>query len=779
MRPLHALLAALTAVFVVVVGLPAGATAAPSSPAASSSASPSATSSPTPSASDPADGAVTLTVAPADDGVLVPGRDLVLDLTVRNTTADDVEAGTVRVYLDRAAFATRSKLAGWLAPDETSGSDYLGTSLSRVEMPAVPSGSTQTVASFTVPASLVALDGYTWGARALGARLVGDDGAQLAQARSSVVWYPGESFQATRFAVAVPITTPESETGVLDASALAAYTSSDGTLSRQLRAVQGTGAAVGVDPMIIASIRLLGSSAPASALEWLDQLQSSGLETFALAWADADVAALSQADATVLPTPTSLSPLIDPALFGEADETPQPDDTATPDPTASPTDGSTPAGTAPGSSPSDAPATGGTGTDGTGGQGTGGTGTDDGSGATPLPTTESLLSFPYALTGVAWPASDTVVARDLDVLAASGTTSTILSSSNVDPASDSTENAAVDVAGKAAVVSDDSLVGLVSRAAGATDDVAWSAAMAELSASVATVARERPSDARTLLAGLGRDWSSQGPYLHRTLEALATLPWVSTASLADAAASAPSTATLVDRPEDPARVGQVRTLLQADQRVVDLGTALEQPELVTADARLRTLALSSHAWRDNPDGFVSEVAAASAAAGATAGLVTVVPGSDQLILGDRSSMPLYVENGTGSTATVYLTVAPSNSILSVEQTRIPVTVQARSQARVRVPVQSVANGTVTASITLTSGTGATIGTRTDVAVNVQAGWETAITWVFAVGFLLLFGGGLYRTFRKRRRAREARRDHDPEEATGDPAAPRTTTEETA
>jgi hypothetical protein len=132
----------------------------------------------------------------------------------------------------------------------------------------------------------------------------------------------------------------------------------------------------------------------------------------------------------------------------------------------------------------------------------------------------------------------------------------------------------------------------------------------------------------------------------------------------------------------------------------------------------------------------------------------VVQGSDQLILGDRSSMPLYVENSTGSTATVYVTVRPSNSILSVEEVGIPVTVQAQSQVRVRVPVQSVANGTVSASITLASVTGAVIGAPSTVQVNVQAGWETALTWVFAVGFVLLFGGGLYRTFRKRRRARD-------------------------
>ncbi|MBP1240319.1 hypothetical protein ABID92_002017 [Frigoribacterium sp. PvP120] len=755
MRPLHALLAALTAVFVVVVGLPSAATAAPSG-----SSSPSASSSAAAADEGEAVDGVTLTLSPAADGVLVPGRDLTFDVTVRNASDTDVAAGVARVYLDRGAFATRGKLASWLRPDSTSGSDYLGSYLTRVDVPAVAAGSTQTVASVTVAAADVGLDGFTWGARALGARLLDDDGEEVAQTRSSVVWFPGESFQPTRLAVAVPITTPETENGVLDAAALASYTSVDGTLTRQLRAVQGTGAVVAVDPMIIASIRLLGSSAPPSALSWLDQLQSSGLESFPLTWADADVAALSQAGAASLPVPLSLDPLIDPSLFAEGDDTGSPAPAPTTEVETAPSSAGDP------STPTEGDA--GQGDAGHGGAGDdAGAGTDpggqapgageqpgDGTTAPPLPTTESLLSWPWSHTGVVWPVDDSAVAADLDVWTASGATSTILSSSNVDGSTDSTENAAVDLGGRTGLVSDDSLTALVGQAAGASDDATWAAAVAELSASVATVARERPSDARTLLTALDRDWAAQGPYLHQTLVALAGLPWTTTVGLGDALDAPQTGAVVVDRAEDATRVTQMRTLLAADQRVVDLGTALEQPETVTAAVRLRLLGLASQSWRDNTEGLASEVAVADSEASTTAGLVSVVRGSDQLILGDRSSMPLYVENGTTSTATVYVTVRPSNSILSVEEVGIPVTVQAQSQVRVRVPVQSVANGTVSASITLASATGAVIGAPSTVQVNVQAGWETALTWVFAVGFVLLFGGGLYRTFRKRRRARE-------------------------
>ena len=744
MRRLHALLAALTAVFVVVVGVPsvAGPDAGGLLGASSASAAP--------ASSSVADDAVTLTLAPAESGVLVPGRDLVLDVVVTNTTDDDLPASIARVYLDRNAFVTRGKLASWLSPASTSVRDFLGASLTRVDVPEVPSGQSRTVGSVTVPAASVALDGYGWGARALGARLVDDAGDQLAQARSSVAWFPAESFQATRVAVAVPITTPETENGVLDATALAAYTSIDGTLTRQLRAVQGTRAAVAVDPMIIASIRLLGTAAPASALDWLDQLSRSGLETFPLAYADADVAGVRQGGATSVPAPVSFDALVDPTLFAEAtpSSTPEPSATATSDPSSAqpPADGGDP--------------------------GTGG-GSSDPTSAPPLPTTESLLSWPWTLSGVAWPVADSVVAGDLPVLAASGYTTTILSSSNVEVSTGSTENAATQLGDTAGLVSDDVLSDLLVEAVGASDDASWASAMAELSASVATIARERPSDARTLLATLGRGWSADAAYATQTLSALADLPWSTATSLQEAVAGTPTPATVVDAPEDAARVTQLRALVDADRRVSDFSTALEQPQTVTAPARLRTLALASNAWRSNPDGLAAEVADAGADATTTSGLVSIVQGSDLSILGDRTSLPLYVQNSTSSPATVYLVVQPSNSLLSVEQNRIEVTVAPDSQARVRVPVQSVANGTVDVSLSLVSAAGVAISTPGTVSISVQAGWETAITWVFAIGFLLLFGGGIYRTFRKRRLARAGGGDADTDggadgRAPGDP-----------
>ncbi|MFJ2355750.1 DUF6049 family protein [Frigoribacterium sp. NPDC087798] len=722
MRLFFAVIAALLAVFVVSAGLPATAARAASAPAG--------------------DG-VTMTVEPASDGVLRPDDDLTLGVTVTNDGDSDLAATKARIYLDREPFTTRSKLASWLDPDDVSGDDYLGRQLVQVDVPAVSAGSSVALDTVVVPADRLSLTGRAFGARALGARVLDASGSQVAQTRSSVVWYPADSFQPTRVAVAVPITTPESETGVLDASALAAYTSDGGVLRRELDAVSGTGATLGVDPMIVASIRLLGTEAPQSSVDWLAELQALPNDMFPLAYADADVAGLRQAGATSVPAVTSLDTLVDPARF---EGMPAATDTPTDAPSQGTDDGSG-TGVA-GSDPSALPS--------------------DGSTAEPtaeptpgdgvvLPTTAQLLDFPWTQRDVVWPRESSVVSADLTTFASGPYTSTIVSSGNVDVDGDSTENAAVTVGGVPAVVSDDPLSTLVTQAAEATSLAEWQSTMARLSATVATVAYERPSDARTLLTTLEREWPSTGQFLTRTLQAVDGLPWVSGATLTDALASTPSTATVVDSPESDARLGQLSELVSADQKVVDFSTALAEPQFVTETARLRTMALASHAWRDNVDGFPAEVASAVADATATSGLVAVVQGSPIAILGDRSALPLYLENRTDSVATVMLNLTPSNSILSIERSPIEVTIQPQSQTRVSVPVQSVANGTVSVQLQLVSLSGVAIATPVDVPLSVQAGWETAITWIFGVAFAALFLGGLYRTFRKRRRARDEAR----------------------
>jgi hypothetical protein len=70
--------------------------------------------------------------------------------------------------------------------------------------------------------------------------------------------------------------------------------------------------AIAIDPMIIASIRVLGTSAPTSAVEWLNRLASAGNDIFPLGYADADPSLAVQAGAPAPLAPTSLEFATDP-----------------------------------------------------------------------------------------------------------------------------------------------------------------------------------------------------------------------------------------------------------------------------------------------------------------------------------------------------------------------------------------------------------------------------------------------------------------------------------
>ncbi|HOW00112.1 MAG TPA: hypothetical protein PLY19_01435, partial [Rhodoglobus sp.] len=86
--------------------------------------------------------------------------------------------------------------------------------------------------------------------------------------------------------VVVPLAVPESDAGFIPADALDQYTRPTGLLTRELDAIIDRPVVIAIDPRIIASIRILGSSAPASAIEWLSRLESASNETFALTYAD-------------------------------------------------------------------------------------------------------------------------------------------------------------------------------------------------------------------------------------------------------------------------------------------------------------------------------------------------------------------------------------------------------------------------------------------------------------------------------------------------------------
>ncbi len=709
-----------------------------SAAAATPSASTSTSTSPSPSASAAATEPA-ITVAPENDGVVKPGANLTLTITVRNRTGSDLPATAAELYLLRTPVGSRTDLADWL--HDTSIEGYLGSPVQPIQIPVVPAHQSVTVTGATVPSSLLKLTGTTFGARKIAVAY--QNSASNLVGRAAFTWEPTTVTTPTSFSVAMPITVPPVTGQFLSAATLAAETGPGGTLTAQLDATAGKNVALAIDPRIVVSIRRLGVNAPPSALTWLDHLERTHNEKFALPFADADVTGLRQAGATSILAPIALDQNIDPKNFPGAA-------TPTPTPTGTPSVGSTPS-TAPSATPTATASA----TAQPGGAPT--------SATTPptqplqpgnqptLPTTQTLTDSPYALSGISWPAENTVSTADLDALALAGETTTILSSANTSVGSNATVAASETVSAHHALIADQTLSSLLRGAATANSDTTWREDMAALTATLATVTREGAPG--TILLTLDREWPTDPTRLSQTLDALDTIDWLAPTDLSAASSAAPGAVTLTDRHDSDTRLDQLTRLVHVETRVANFASAVSTPALVTAGVRNAVLVASSNAWRGESTGLQHAVDDVGAQGSAIVSSVNVVDSSSITLLGDRSSLPVSVRNKSEWPVTVMLSVQPSNSFLRVTRPATQVTVQPDSTYRVTIPVQSVANGKVQLILSLTSPTGVRIAPSNSVEINVQAQWESIITGLAAAAVVLIFGIGIVRNVRRRLRRR--------------------------
>ncbi|WP_394770604.1 DUF6049 family protein [Lacisediminihabitans sp.] len=677
--------------------------------------------------------AVVATFAPAALGTLAPGQDLVLSGTITNSGNQAIPAGTATVSLNRTAVSSRTDLAGWHDSDSILGDDKLGTRIFETGTPEVPAGRSVPVV-ITVPAASVTLSAQSsWGTRTT-AVTVRSGGSVVAQARTDIVWAPGGPVSATGLAVAFPLTVPHPATGLIPADLLATYTGIGGILSHDLDAVIGRNVAIGIDPMLLASIRILGDTAPPSATEWLSRLEGAPNDTFALSYADSDLAGATQAGSKRLLTPTAFP--IDPTLFPGAT-------TASPSPqTGSPTDGPTPTPTP----------------------------TPTGEPVSPLPTPESLVAWPYTIDKIGWPNDDTVVEADLDSFDSFGLSTTILNSSNVSYTVNYTPSAAATIDKHRVVVSDNTLSSLLRAAAGTTSQLAWENAMVRLSGSIAVVGRERLAESRTLLSTLGRSGTGAEPRLSQTLDALATLPWATPATVAAVAtAGEPINAALTAKPVPAARVATIKALLASEAQVGNFSSVLADPSLLTTERRLSLLALLSNSWTADDSGLAAANAKYLARSTTILDSVSIAESSSLFLTSQNSPLPVTVSNKLPWPVTVYVSVRSPTGILEVLEPRVELTIEANSQAKASVPIRSVANGEVLIDTTLSSATNIPIGRPVQTRVEVQAGWETAFTAVVAALVVGVFGFGIWRNIRKRRKGKEPAGDESGDQPDGTPA----------
>ena len=669
-------------------------------------------------------------LVPAASGILRLGSDLTVSVTLSNRTADTVAAGTASLYIGRDTIKDHVALARWITDEKAFDAPATGLLLAQVPTPALASGQSVVLTEITVPAAAVLLnDPMTFGAHELEVRVSSSDtneaGAQAAKAdvagdRSSITVDPGIGAPTASVAAVMPLTVASETVGLIAAAELETLTGPGGTLARELEQADGRPIALAIDPRIILSIRVLGDSAPESAVTWLARLDRVPNVTFPLAYADSDVSATSQAGVGILqPAPVVLDPDFFPA---SPDPSPSSDPSSAPSATPDP---------APSASPID-PA------------------------VAALPNLDDLLSWNYTRTDIAWPRELSTRASDLDVFATAGFTTTLLSSANLTVAgSDSAPSPRAREGEHEVLISDDTVSALFREAVTATTTPQWQSALARLTASLATIA-VGGSDIGTpqlVVASLARDSALGSFRLAETLDAMTVNPWSSGASLTAALGAPPATATLLDTPVTTARVDQIKGLLASDSQTASFATVLTDPTPITGERRLALLALLSQSWVQSDADWAAAVAAYFAASGEILGSVQVDTTGTITVLADNGDLPISISNVLDVPVTVYVTVTSPRLLLSVRETRVPVTVEANSQKRASIPVQSIANGEVTIAIALTSATGISIGQTAFADVTVRAGWETAATTVLALLVGAVFVAGIVRTVRRRRSGR--------------------------
>lgn len=665
---------------------------------------------PTPTPPIPA-GTTAFTLAPISNGIVAPGEDLAVSLTLQNETDAATAPAVATVSLGSRPFANRAALTRWL------GGRTAGVSTQEVttaSMDAVPAGS-EGVTAARVEADDPVLDDLGPGVYPLVAGYEAPEGPVIS---TSAVIVPPTDAGEIGIGVLVPITAPALSSGLLTAEELTTLTAPDGALTAQLDGVEGTTAILAIDPAIPASIRVLGSAAPDSATAWLERLELLSNSRFPLQFGDADIAAQLETGLSAPLGPTSLTAYMNPDDF-----IPQADADATPAPTPSP-----------GVDP-DAPV---------------------------IPTLAELTAIgPNSRGGVYWPTGGTAGPETLDELGDitvdDQESLTVIPSRTTTAGDRGATVRAHGVAGEASALVYDSDISAALEQASALDDTPLrGAALARATAYLAFAAAE--TDGAPLLVSLGRNPGRSRVGLGATINAAVNAPGVTPFTLGGLANSRAARIEVVEADEQPARVAAASALLASEGELARFATILDDTSLLTGPERAEILQLLGNGWLTDETAWAEALGDHRAQTRTTLDSVGLVPTAPINLFGSNVGLRFWVRNDLPYPVNLVLYATPDDLRLDVQRAN-PLIAQPSSNTRVEVPVQArVGNGDVTLDLQLRSRTSVAIGDPESVEVSVRAEWETvgiAALGIVVGGLLLL---GVVRTvlrIRARRRGADA------------------------
>ncbi|HEX5731018.1 DUF6049 family protein [Microbacterium sp.] len=675
---------------------------------------------PTPVATTPdvPTGVTAFTLSPVANGIVLPGEGLAVSVTLQNGTAVATAPAAVTLSLGAEPLSDRTTLTAWLA-GETAGVSV--TPVGSTALEAVLPGGEQ-VNGIVIAAGDPALAGRGPGVYPLAASYESPTGTVTS---TSTMIVPPAAGSEAGIGVIVPITADATAAGLLTATELTELTSPTGSLTNQLDAVEGTATILAIDPAILASIRVLGSSAPASAAEWLVRLESLANSRFALQFGDADVAAQMQAGLSQPLAPLSLQAYIDPANFATPATDPTPSPTPTAAPTAAPTEPTT-------------------------------------------PTLPELVDVGGARAGMFWPATGTatpavvsalgdLVADDRDSLTLVPSTSTAAGASGA-----STPGRAD--AGSAGLIVYDADVSRELHDASIVEETALRGApLTAAAAYLSFAAAEAGGDPVVVTVDRGADRSRVA--LRTAITSATEAPGVIPLTLGGVATRDPASVEIIDAPVDQARVAAASAFIAGEAQIARFATILDDTTLLTGPERAEILQLLGLGWLPAPVDWQTAVNLHYAETVTTLDSVGILPPSPLNLFSAGAPIPVWVRNDLPYPVNVVLYATPDDLRLDIAKAT-EATAGPQSNTRVQVPVQSrVGNGEVDVQLQLRSRTLEPIGAPQVVTVNVRADWEGAGIVVLSLlvgGFILL---GVVRTILRLRRRRRARRGQATDAAT--------------
>ncbi|UGS25706.1 DUF6049 family protein [Microbacterium resistens] len=679
-----------------------------------------ATPTPTPT---PEPAGLGITLVPEAHGTYGPGAPLGATIAIDNADDTALGAGRVRLEIGRTALGDRSAVQSWLSGEDAAAAlSPLGEGATTP----VDAEETSTVTVVVPAADVGALAPGVYPIRATFSAPAAAADAPSPAPVSAVSVLVVPRGPAPSVAVAVPVTA-SARGALLNAEELTALTAPDGALSTLLDGVAGTSAILAVDPAIPASIRALGSTAPATATAWLTRLETLPNERFPLRFGDADTAAQASAGLEAPLGVDTLEPLLRPQDF--APTGPGTDATATPTPTPSPTPDPTPTA------------------------------------ATPeLPDLAELVDVGATRDDLLWPRGE-VSAADVATLsryrtsaaATDDPTVSILPSTSFGQGeAQAPVPARGEVDGAPVLVSDAAVADALSRAAGEADALRRDAPLTE---AVALLWFADP--ASPVLAGLDRADRRSAEGLR---DAVTTLSGGRPASLGELLASPAAALTVVSAPAAD-RAGAVSTLLEDEERVAAFATVLEDPRQLTVRQRISVLRLLAVGRNRGEADFADALAAQRDDTRDTLDAVGLQP-SNPILISAAVDVPVWLRNDLPYPVSVRLEAEPSDARLDVQRFT-DVTGQPDGTTRLTIPVEArVASGEVDLRMTLTSPTGVPIGDAQVARLTVRAEWENIGLVILGAVAVLLIGGGIVRTVLRRRKAAVASSEDAAEGGTG-------------